>query len=82
MDGRLTAAVRDVFEGDDFHEGDDARPGVGQRRRGGGTWVGEISYKKPKLMASMAPNFSRLLIATFQTIFHGMMARTISMMPE
>jgi len=38
--------------------------------------------KTPMLMAAKAPNFSRLLIATFHTIFHGRMASTMSMMPE
>lgn len=42
----------------------------------------DAPYKTPMLMASSAPSFSFLLIATVQTIFHGRMASVMSIAPE
>jgi hypothetical protein len=41
-----------------------------------------MTYKTPKLIAMSAPTFSFLLMATFQTIFHGKRDRTMSRAPE
>lgn len=76
----LTTAVGNVLERDDLHEGDDA--GARDESADVEGRCGWQPDKTPMLMAAKAPNFSRLLIATFHTIFHGRMARTMSMMPE
>ena len=40
------------------------------------------AYTTPKLMATSAPSFSLLLMATPQIIFHGRMVRIMSSAPE
>jgi len=42
----------------------------------------KTAYNTPRLIAMRTPNFSFLFIVRFQMIFHGIMARTISMAPE
>jgi hypothetical protein len=85
MDGRrLTTAVRDVTERDDPEERDNAGTRARELVR---RWRWEEgldceAYNTPMLMATSAPIFSFLLIATFQTIFHGRRESRISSAPE
>jgi len=43
---------------------------------------GPSTYKTPMLMAIITPTFSFRFMVKVQMIFHGKMARTMSMAPE
>ena len=82
----LTFFVANDIEGLDLEEGHDASTVMVQEVSfmdpdimRGGMWQ---THSKPALMATIAPSFSLLLIATVQIIFHGSSARTISISPE